>query len=223
MGGRTDRVSLTAVRLYRDGAPEEFIDHVPAGRNLIPDLFKDIDWGGIHGFLVPADLVRAVGGFNESLRFFEDWDFFTRLGLLNPELVTDARVGALYRLRPRSMSANRVGMTTTRARLLVSLHDTLRHSQRPGWFGIDLLTNEQQVYQNLVALGVPEPLLLGALLERIKELQRREGFGLYGWRFRLLTRLVGYAQAERIRNRAVKMLRKKSPDSLDTAAWRENG
>ena len=44
---------------------------------------------------------------------------------------------------------------------------------------------------------MPEPQLLEGLLRRIKELQTREGFGDYGWRFRLMARVLGYCGAER--------------------------
>ena len=39
LAGREDCASLTAVRLYRDGHPEEYLDHVPRAANLLPDLF----------------------------------------------------------------------------------------------------------------------------------------------------------------------------------------
>src|SRR4029077_12937711 len=109
-----------------------------------------------------------------------------RLGLLGPALISDPRVGAYYRLRARSLSTRRRDMTTTRARLLIGLHDVLKKASQPDWFGIDLLKLEQETYQGLVTLGVCEPQVLSDLLGRIKELQRQEGFGQYGWRFRLL-------------------------------------
>jgi hypothetical protein len=221
MAGRTDRVSVTGVRLYRDGVPEQFEDHTPQVDQLIPFLLRDDDhWLPPIAYLVPAHLTRAVG-FNESLRFLEDWDFFSRMGLHDPEGVSDRRIGAYYRVRPGSMSTNRLAMTLTRARLVTGIHDQLRQRGRPDWFGLDLLKAEQGTYQQLVALGVAEPQLLEALLVRIKELQRRVGFGQFGWRFRLLTRLVGYARAERIRSRVVNLLGRRPAASLDTGAWRE--
>jgi glycosyltransferase involved in cell wall biosynthesis len=220
IAGRDDRVSLTAVRLYRDGAPHEFLDHTPTATALLPDLFRDIDWGGIHGFLFPTALVRAAGGFDESLRFAEDWDFLTRLGLLAPALVTDPRVGCYYRQRAGSMSADRVGMAATRARILVGLHDKLRAAGRGDWFGLDLLKAEQAGYQALVARRVADRALLDAVLQRIFELQKRVGFGQYGWRFRLMARCLGYARAERLRAFVVRSLGAKPPESLDTQAWR---
>jgi hypothetical protein len=221
LAGRTDRLAMTGVRLYRDGVPDQFEDHTPAADDLVAFLIGEDDaWIPPIGYLVPAALAQGVGGFDPSFRVLEDWDFFIRVGLVAPELVTDRRVGAFYRLRPGSMSTARRAMTATRARLLVRTHDALRGRGRPDWFGPALLHAEQGAYQRLVMLGGEEG-LLAELLPRIKELQRRAGFGMYGWRFRLLAALLGYSLAERLRSRVVKALEVRPPESLDTGAWRE--
>lgn len=224
LAGRTDCLAMTAVRLFRDGVPEQFQDHIPRqAHDLIAFLLSEYDaWIPPIGFLVPTALVRSVGGFNESLRYFEDWDIFSRIGLEAPQLVTDSRVGAYYRLRPGSMSANRIGMMVTRTRLLNGLHDMVRDRGRADWFGVDLLRAEQGCYQALVMLGAGDAELREQLLRRIRELQGVYGFGQFGWRFRLLSFLVGYAQAERIRAGLVKWLGRKPPESLDTGAWRDS-
>jgi glycosyltransferase involved in cell wall biosynthesis len=223
LAGRTDRLAMTGVRLYRDGVPEQFEDHTPEANDLVAFLIGEDDaWIPPIGYLVPAHLARAVGGFDPSFRVLEDWDFFIRVGLVAPELVSDRRIGAFYRLRVGSMSTARRAMQATRARLLVRTHDALRDRGRPDWFGLPLLRAEQDIYQRLVLLGGEEE-LTAQLLPRIKELQGRVGFGGYGWRFRLLTLLVGYAAAERLRARVVKLLKVRPPESLDTGAWREQG
>jgi glycosyltransferase involved in cell wall biosynthesis len=240
LAGRTDRVSLTGVRLYRDGMPEQYEDHAPTHRHLLPFLLQDnSEWIPPVGYLVPAALTRAVNGFNQSYPCFEDWDFFSRVGLHDPQLLCDQRIGGFYRLRPGSMSANRRRMAIIMGKILVELHDVLWERERlhscngqylrqetkvpfsPDWFGTDLLKAEQGAYQKLVMQGGHDPKLLDELLSRIMELQRREGFGQYGWRFRLMAHLLGYARAERVRSRMVKLLKKQSPQSLDTGAWRE--
>src|SRR5258708_25194031 len=120
LAGRAGCPTLSGVRLYRDGHPEEFQDHIPRATNFLPDLFKDIDWGAPIGWLFPAKLVREAGGFNEKLRFAEDWDFFCKVGMLKPEprLLTDEHIGCFYRQRAGSMSSNRVCMVTANARIL---------------------------------------------------------------------------------------------------------
>ncbi|HTU22596.1 MAG TPA: glycosyltransferase [Gemmataceae bacterium] len=220
LAGREDSVTLTATRLYRDGRPEEYLDHVPQATALLPDLFGNYDWGAPIAWLFPTALVQAVGGFDESLRFSEDWEFFARLGLAGAKLLVDPRIGCYYRQRAGSMSANRVGMATARARILIDLHDKLRDTGRADWFGIHLLKVEQGVYQSLVMLQVREPSLLDPLLERIRELQERVGFGQYGWRFRLMARCLGYARAEQLRSAVVRTLKIRPQATLDTQEWR---
>jgi glycosyltransferase involved in cell wall biosynthesis len=222
LAGRTDAVSMTGVRFFREDDPQQFEDHAPAADALIPFLLAENDqWIPPLGYLVPAELTKAVGCFDPALTCLEDWDFFSRVGLLDPPLVVDRRIGAYYRLRRGSMSANRPNMAATRARLVIGLHDLLREHDGGRWFGRDLLESEQLSYQQLVALGIEDRGLLAALLGRIQELQHREGFGMFGWRFRLMARLLGYARAERVRAGAVRLLGIRPPECLDTGSWRE--
>ncbi len=218
--GRDDVVSFTGVRLFRDGHPDEHLDHVPAAAALLPDLFKDLDWGGILAYLFPARLVREVGGFAEGIHHAEDWDFFCRVGLLEPRFVVDPRIGCYYRQRAGSASADRAAWVRSQARLVLNLHEKLRGAGRRDWFGLDLLKFEQGCYEELVRLRLREPELLTGLLRCIQELQAREGFGNYGWRFRLLARALGYARAERLRGFVVRTLNLQPLETLDTASWR---
>jgi glycosyltransferase involved in cell wall biosynthesis len=219
-GGRDDVVSFTGVRLFRDGHPEEYLDHVPQATALLPDLFKDLDWGSILAYLFPARLVREVGGFAEGVHHAEDWDFPCRVGLLDPRFLVDPRIGCYYRQRAGSASADRSAWVRSQARLVLKLHDRLRAAGRRDWFGLDLLKFEQGCYEALVRLQLREPELLAGMLQNIKELQAREGFGNYGWRFRLLARTLGYARAEQLRGFVVRTLKIRPPEALDTASWR---
>jgi glycosyltransferase involved in cell wall biosynthesis len=220
--GRPDALSMTGVRLYRDGKPEESEDHTPTYDNLLLFLLQDSEhWMPPVGYLVPAVWVRAVNGFKEDLPCLEDWDFFSRIGLHDPPLICDQRIGGYYRLCQGSMSSNRQRMAKTRARILIPLHDLLREKGRRDWFGPDLLKSEQDTFHGLIRLDQDEPELKQQLLVRIKELQRREGNGQNGWRFHMMTRLVGYERAERIRCGMVKLLKIRHRQTLDTGAWRE--
>jgi glycosyltransferase involved in cell wall biosynthesis len=223
LAGRQDAVSFTACRLFRDGQPEQFIDHVPKAANLMPDLLRDFDWGSILCYLFPRRLVLAVGGFAEGVHYAEDWYFACRVGILDPTFLTDPRIGCYYRQRPGSASSNRDAWLRSQARLTMQLHDDLRNSNRRDWFGRALLEFEQGVYECLVRRQFPDRDLLEGVLRRIKELQAREGFGAYGWRFRLLARILGYARAERLRGMIVRWLKIRPPETLDTAEWRKKG
>lgn len=213
-------VSFTGVRLFRDGNPEEYLDHIPPATALLPDLFKPFDWGSILGFLFPARLVHEVGGFAEGVTHAEDWFFACRIGLLDPRFRVNPRIGCYYRQRVGSASTDRTAWVRSQSRLAIQLHDLLRERGRRDWFGLDLLKFEQSVYQGLVNRGVREPELLGGLLRRIKELQAREGFGDFGWRFRLMARLLGYANAEHLRAFVIRKFNIHPPATLDTASWR---
>ncbi len=46
-------------------------------------------WGGPSAVLVRTDLVRRVGGFDEELRCFEDWDLWIRLAAAAPAAAVD--------------------------------------------------------------------------------------------------------------------------------------
>jgi len=223
LAGRDDAVSFTGCRLFRDGHPEQYLDHVPQARALLPDLFRgDIDWGSILCYLFPRRLVETVGGFVEKVHYAEDWFFACQVGLSDPELLIDRRIGCYYRQRASSASANRPGWARSQAGLTLQLHDVLAASGRPDWFGRELLEFEQGVFERLVSLRIADRDLLDGLLQRLKELQKRLGiFGAYGWRFRLLAYVLGYAQAERLRAFLVRMLRVRPPQTLDTASWRQ--
>jgi glycosyltransferase involved in cell wall biosynthesis len=221
-GGREDIVSFTGVRLFRDGQPDDYLDHVPRAKALLPGLFKDLDWGSILGFLFPTRLVKAAGGFAQGVTHAEDWFFACKVGLLDPVFKVDPRIGCYYRQRTGSASADRSAWVRSQAQLLLELHPLLRATGRRDWFGLDLLKFEQGNYEAMVRLGLREPALLDGMLGCIRELQATEGFGNYGWRFRLLARLVGYACAERIRAAAVRALKRRPVPSLDTGAWRES-
>ena len=221
LAGRQDAVSFTGCRLFRDGHPEQYLDHITQARNLLPDLFQEHDWGSILCFLFPRALVKAVGGFANGVHHAEDWYFCCRIGLLGAAFLPDPRIGCYYRQRAGSASADRSAWVRSQASLTLELHDALRNSGRPEWFGRDLLEFEQGVYENLVRMQIPDNDLSFGTLSNIKELQAKLGlFGKYGWRFRLLARLLGYANAEHLRSFIVRLLRIRPPHTLDTAEWR---
>jgi len=64
--------------------------------------------GGVPGFLwaylIRTDLVRAVGGLNETLTIMEDYDLLGRLGLAGAWIVGDARQGYIQHRRLGSLA-----------------------------------------------------------------------------------------------------------------------
>jgi len=222
LAGRTDAVSHSTTRLFRDGQPDRYIDRIPQARNLLPDLFAPLDWGNLNGFLIPMAAARATR-FDEEVWFAEDWYFLCRLGLLDLKLLNEPRLGCRYRLRSDSMSTRRAQMNHSRARLLIRLHDEIAAKSRPDWYGNELLKCQQQEFHGLVLHGSTDAPTRARLVERISTMQRSLGsFGQYGWRFRVLVRLLGYEGAEEFRCRVIRWLGRRPADTLDTETWRES-
>src|SRR5690606_3355950 len=61
--------------------------------------------GPPHCWLAPKSVIERAGGFCGAMRWFEDWDLWCRVGLLDPPLVPVAHAGALYRRHPGSQLA----------------------------------------------------------------------------------------------------------------------
>jgi glycosyltransferase involved in cell wall biosynthesis len=199
IGDRDNCVSFTALRNYAHGKPDDGWDYLPKFKNLLPDVFSDHDGCAPHSMLVPATLARTIGGFREDIRFCEDWDFILRLGLLDPLVVVDARVGGYYRRRPNSMSTNRVGMVSTAARNLVDAHRRFQLEGKHKWLGRELLCMEQRTYRNFLTLENGHPELLSQLLNCIRELQALYGYAEVEGRSRYLAPFLGYSRMEKWR------------------------
>jgi glycosyltransferase involved in cell wall biosynthesis len=98
-------------------------EHPHSARELTHDAFyPDIiesNLGPPNCWLAPLDVVRAAGGFAESMKWFEDWDMWWRVGLEARGLVSVPFIGARYRQHPESQLA------TTRADDRARGHATL--------------------------------------------------------------------------------------------------
>jgi glycosyltransferase involved in cell wall biosynthesis len=76
----------------------------PVHRRFLPAIISE-NFAPPHSWLTPIELIRRAGGFAEQLRWFEDWDLWWRVGLLDPPIVPVDYVGALYRQHARSQLA----------------------------------------------------------------------------------------------------------------------
>ena len=113
-----------------------------------------ITWslGPVHSFLCSAALARQVGGFNESLRSCEDWDFWIRLAFEGATVIPVEHVGAFYRDSPGSMSKDARTMLKSRAELLLLVHKRITvSSEMLRKYGGDLIITEQRVLHRLLA------------------------------------------------------------------------
>jgi len=206
---RPGAVSLTTVRAYQADDPRRFEDFAPTIQNLLPDMLDNPDCG-VHGFLFPSELVRAVRGFSESCRIAEDWEFFCRLGRLRVPVLGDHRVGAYYRLQRDSMSTCKAGMAIEVARQLIAMHDEFREGPLRDWFGSKLLGSEQRAYRRLLLNSSPEPELEEQLLKRILELRKIAKPPSGTWKFDVASLIFGYRSAERLLTAYASMRRRRT-------------
>jgi glycosyltransferase involved in cell wall biosynthesis len=77
---------------------------MPEAGGFFPRIIKT-NFGPPHTWLVPRELAVQVGGFDADLRWFEDWEFWTRIALTGAPLVTVPHLGAFYRQHSNSQLA----------------------------------------------------------------------------------------------------------------------
>jgi glycosyltransferase involved in cell wall biosynthesis len=85
------------------------------------------------GTIVRRDALEQVGGFDEALRFMEDWDLWLRLAIRFPAAY-DPRCTFVQRRRPDSLSRNRHAMLRSRSPILMKIHRLSgRGVEQAGW------------------------------------------------------------------------------------------
>jgi peptidoglycan/xylan/chitin deacetylase (PgdA/CDA1 family) len=77
--------------------------HALAEGDLFPDFARHCLFP-IHACVVPTEVVRSVGAFDEGLTTCEDWDLWLRITRFGRPFGALPEVLALYRMRPRSAS-----------------------------------------------------------------------------------------------------------------------
>jgi hypothetical protein len=150
--------------LVKEAEAREFYPHI-IGANIAPP----------HCWLTPIEIVREAGGFCETMRWFEDWDLWWRVGLQNPPIVPVPYHGALYRQHANSQlattrAADRArGHTELVGRLAAALLDRPelleQHGTRLFWSLWSSLVHARQA-------GVPWA-SLGAVTSALVALARR--------------------------------------------------
>jgi hypothetical protein len=95
-----------------------------------PDII-DGNFGPPHCWLVPRALVRKVDGFCETMRWFEDWDMWWRIGLEASGLVSVDYIGARYRQHAQSQLATTSLTNRTRGHAALMTRMTAALLTRP--------------------------------------------------------------------------------------------
>lgn len=127
------------MRYFRHGAPEvlgrdfnmgdsDWMVQLKGSGLPIIEAFTQNNKLAINSALTSSALIKKIGGFDESFRHVEDWDFWLRCALAGATFQYDADPGAwvLVRLHPTSTSNNRQRMIDAERRVREVLFDKLK-------------------------------------------------------------------------------------------------
>jgi len=153
----------------------DVLTHVtrPTARAFLPNVI-DSNISPIHSWLAPVDLLRRAGGFAGHLHWFEDWDMWWRVALLEPEIVPVDYVGALYRQHARSQLATTKMADRTRGHAVLMERMATAFLQKPALverYGDPLFWNCWTALNRAHRYQVPWRELCG-LAERLQQVLR---------------------------------------------------
>jgi len=97
-------VAIMGCAWFADDPASPYETKLPAGSAFFPDIIES-NLAPPHCWLVPTGMVARAGGFCADMRWYEDWDLWWRVGMLEPILVPVPHLGALYRRHPGSQLA----------------------------------------------------------------------------------------------------------------------
>ncbi|MER3414795.1 MAG: hypothetical protein C4297_01085 [Gemmataceae bacterium] len=103
LAGKPRAVGLMGLAVFTD-SPQRPIRVYRARHNCFYPALCSGNIGAPLAWLTPMPLVRETGGFDEQIRYSEDWDFWARVGLRDPVLVPIDFIGAYYRVHAKSQS-----------------------------------------------------------------------------------------------------------------------
>ena len=104
VAGSAGAVALMGCAWFADDPGSPYVTRLPESPAFYPAIIKS-NLAPPHCWLAPTELVRHAGGFCPDMQWFEDWDLWWRVGLLDPALVAVRHLGALYRRHPGSQLA----------------------------------------------------------------------------------------------------------------------
>lgn len=137
--------------------------------------------------VIRADILRQVGGFDESMRYYEDFDLWFRIALKSPQVGYSTRISSIYWRQPASVTMT-ASMSTGSERSLQSLRKLEQLAAEAG---------ESAVKQSraLIVSRVPH-LILRAVKEGnqsvLREIEQRYGseLGLFHAELIRLSRIM---------------------------------
>lgn len=118
--GKIDAVYAGYVRVDEKG--RETRERRPAHAEDLFPVFTQMCAFAIHACLVRTDLVRAIGGFDETLVTCEDWDLWQRIARSGARFAAIPNYIAYYGMRAKSASANGARMLEDGLRVIARGH-----------------------------------------------------------------------------------------------------
>jgi GT2 family glycosyltransferase len=98
-------VAIMGCAWFRDDPDTPYSRQAMEHRAFYPGIIE-ANFGPPHCWLTPREVIQAAGGFCETMRWFEDWDLWWRVGLEASALVpAEGYVGAFYRQHAKSQLA----------------------------------------------------------------------------------------------------------------------
>jgi glycosyltransferase involved in cell wall biosynthesis len=185
-------VAIMGCAWFEENPAEPYAVNRADQRTFFPAIIAS-NFAPPHCWLSPIDVIRRAGGFYEPLRWFEDWDLWWRVGLVDPVLIPVDFVGARYRRHKGSQLATTKAADWARGHVVLTERMAAAFLERPEMlerFGQDLFWSSWTAIVRAHQQGVPWS-EIKPLADRIVQLSRRGPKGLRTSRMATAIRLVG--------------------------------
>lgn len=203
--GLPGAVALMGCQWFRDEAENPYSVEPARHHAFYPEIMEG-NFGPPNCWLVPRSIVLAAGGFCETMRWFEDWDLWWRVGLKASALIPVDYAGAKYRqhansqlatTKPRDRAFGHATLVARMAREVMTHGDVLNaHGDRLYWSVWSALKHAREkgvswqelssLGQHLVALSTNGP-------DSVRRLRSARLVRLFGLRAALLLQPSGRA------------------------------
>jgi GT2 family glycosyltransferase len=198
--GIENAVALMGTRYFTDDPAVPYRVRIPESSEFFPAIVRG-NIGSVHCWLTPRALLRQIGGFRNTMRYFEDWDLWCQVGLSGARLMPVPFAGAYYRRYPSSQSHSARAADRCRGHAAIMerlIGDVLPRNELLGLCSDDLFWCGWAAMHRARRAGVAWRELRG-LAQRLNDLVRSGRGSFQSGRFVKVARLLGIRNAERLR------------------------
>lgn len=190
VAGKPGAVALMGCAWFETDPAAPYTTKDATNTAFFPEIIES-NFAPPHCWLVGLDTVRQAGGFCDTLRWFEDWDLWWRVGLHASALVPVAYQGARYRRHQHSQLATTSLADRTRGHAVLMTRMVEAFLERPPLLaahGERLFWSAWTAVQRAREQGVPWA-ELAPLARVVREIPRR---GPASLRASKMARAVGW-------------------------------